>query len=92
MTVYEWINLKDNVIINFNKFIDSDYTENLEIKMDVRFKYVTSNDEGRLTYFPVTITKTFYNVPQNDADMVVILDQMYRDLMGFCNEINYRNE
>ena len=38
MTVYEWVTSKDNVIINFNKYIDGDYIEILEIEMDMDYE------------------------------------------------------
>lgn len=89
MTVYEWINSKNNVIINFNKYIDGDYIEILEIKMDIHCEWITSNDDRTLTFFPITAIRTFYSdqIPQNDIAMIAILDQMYEDLTEFFDKL-----
>jgi len=90
MTVYEWIISKADIIVKFDKYIDSDYTEILKIRMDANCVYFAHNDDRTLTQFPITIRKLFMNdqIPHNDATMIFVLDQMYQDLIKFYNSMS----
>ena len=92
MTVYEWLISKDHIIVSFNKTIDVDYIESLEIQMDAGF-YIFNNN-NTLTFFPITTTRTYDDtqIPDNDADMLQILDQMYQDLATVYKNIKYQNK
>lgn len=90
MTVYEWIMSKNDITVKFDKSIDSDYTEILKIRMDADCVYFIHNEDYPLTQCPITITKLFMNdqIPHNDATMIVVLDQMYQDLINFYNSMS----
>ena len=95
MTVYEWLTSKDDITINFDKSILGDYTEMLQIQMDIGCECSTiTNSDHTLTFFPITITRTFYDdqIPNNDVSMLNILNQMHQDLMEMFNTIKYRNK
>ena len=98
MTVYEWIMSKDKLNVTFDKTIDGDYIESLEIKMDAGFTYceysAIINNDNTLTFFPITIERTYdgNQIPDNDAEMLQILDQMYQDLATIFNNIKNQNK
>jgi len=95
MTVYKWLASNDNIVVTFDKSIDRDYTEILKIKMDIDCECTAIiNDDHTLTRFPITTTRTFYGdqIPNNDDDMLDILNQMRKNLITFFNNIKYQNK
>lgn len=95
MTIYEWLITKDNIIVSFDKFIDEDRTEVLKIQMDIGCGCsVIANSDNTLTFFPITTTRTFYDnqIPDNDAAMSDVLNQMHQDLINIFNNIKYKNK
>lgn len=95
MTVYEWLTSKDDIIVNFDKTINVDY-KILRIQMNLLGcdHFIKINSDHTLTCLPITIVRTFYGeqIPNNDAAILNILDQMYQDLIAVFNNINYKNE
>ena len=89
MTVYEWLNSKDGIIVNFDKCIDGDYIKILKIQMDAKCIYSVCINDHTLTQFPITVEKTFYSdqIPNNDTAMIFVLDQMYEDLIDLFDSI-----
>lgn len=97
MTVYEWLTSKDNIIVNFDKTIYRDYDDYdiLKIQMDLGHeRSIKTNSDHTLTRLPITIVRTFYGeqIPNNDAAMLHILDQMYQDSIAVFNIMKYKNK
>ena len=94
MTVYEWLISKDNIIVSFDKSINDNYMEILKIQMDIDCECSTIiNHTFAFSDLSINTARTFCGnqIPDNDATMLNILNQMHKDLIADADKYFHEN-
>ena len=87
MTIHNWLFSKSGIKVSFDHYVDGDYIDHLIITMYAYDDYFFQNGPNEVTSVPIKITRNIRDnrIPQNDADLIQILDEMYQD----CKDIYF---